>query len=211
MGSLQKHLRNTFLTGAFAAAPIAVTAFVIVYVENATRAPLHRWFGVETPFAGVLVALALIYLLGLAVNSLLGRWLISVVDRVLLRVPVLKELYQAWKHVTVTPGGKEGVFAKAVLIGGDGARFLGFSSGEPIEGDPNTFCVFVPNAPNPVGGRLYFVARANCVFLEGVAMEEAFKSLLSTGNYVPPGLGASTAKAGAVPPPQPRTQGFVRT
>src|SRR5688572_25693388 len=116
MPSLQKHLRNTFLTGIFAAAPIAVTVFVIVYIENATRAPLYRLFKINTPFAGVLLAIVLIYLLGLLVNSLLGKWLITVVDRVLLRVPVLRELYRAWKHISVTPGGKEGIFAKVVLV-----------------------------------------------------------------------------------------------
>jgi hypothetical protein len=41
-------------------------------------------------------------------------------------------------------------------------------------------------------------------------MEEAFKSILSTGNYVPPGLGAATAKAGT-PATAARPAGFVRT
>src|SRR4051795_8298307 len=109
MGFLQKHLRNTFLAGAFAAAPIAATVFIIVYVEGVTRAPIYKLLGINVPFIGVAVALALIYLLGLLVNSLLGKWLLGLVDRILLRVPVLNELYKAWKHVSVTPGGKEGV------------------------------------------------------------------------------------------------------
>lgn len=194
MASLQKHLRNTFLTGIFAAAPIAITAFVIVYVEGATRAPLERWFGIKTPFAGVLVALALIYALGLLVNSLLGRWLISVVDRVLLRVPVLKELYQAWKHVSVTPGGKEGIFAKVVLVPVETgrARTLGFTSGEPLPGDPTTCCVFVPAAPNPMNGRLYFIPLADVAVLD-LSPEEAFKVILSSGNYVPGEVARATA------------------
>lgn len=194
MASLQKHLRNTFLTGIFAAAPIAVTLFVIVYVENATRAPLHRWLGINIPFVGVLVALALIYALGLLVNSLLGRWLITVVDRVLLRVPVLKELYQAWKHVSVSPGGKEGIFAKVVLVPVETgrARTLGFTSGEAIAGDPSTCCVFVPAAPNPLNGRLYFVPLAEVMVLD-LSPEEAFKVILSSGNYVPAEVGRATA------------------
>jgi uncharacterized membrane protein len=194
MASFQKHLRNTFLTGIFAAAPIAITAFVIAYVEGATRAPLFRWFGITTPFAGVGVALALIYALGLLVNSLVGRWLITVVDRVLLRVPVLKELYQAWKHVSVTPGGKEGIFAKVVLVPVETgrARTLGFTSGEPLPGDPGSCCVFVPAAPNPMNGRLYFVPLADVTPL-ALSPEEAFKIILSSGNYVPAEVGRATA------------------
>jgi uncharacterized membrane protein len=194
MGRLQKHLRNTFLTGIFAAAPIAVTAFVIVYVEAATREPLNKLFRINIPFIGVVAALVLIYALGLLVNSLLGRWLIGLVDRILLRLPVLKELYQAWKHISVTPGGKEGIFAKVVLVPveNDRAHSLGFSSGEPLDGDPNTCCVFVPASPNPTNGRLYFVPLGDVRVLD-LSPEEAFKIILSGGNYVPAELAKATA------------------
>jgi uncharacterized membrane protein len=33
----QKHLRNTLLAGALAAAPLAVTVFVVWYIETKTR------------------------------------------------------------------------------------------------------------------------------------------------------------------------------
>jgi uncharacterized membrane protein len=209
--SLQNHLRNTFLAGAFAAMPIAITAFILYYVERVTR-ELFAKLGINTPFLGLILAVAGIYLLGLIVRSLVGRFFIRLIDRILSRVPVLREVYKAWKHVSITPGGKEGVYAKAALIiSGEGGRLLGFTSGEPIEGDPNTLCVYVPNAPNPINGRLFFVPRQSCVILEGIGMEEAFKSILSTGNYVPAGLGAATAKVVAGSGAISRPAGFVRT
>jgi len=64
------------------------------------------------------------------------------------------------------------------------ARTLGFTSGEPLAGDASTLCVFVPNAPNPLQGRLLFVDRAHCQMLQTSA-EDAFKMLLSTGNFIP--------------------------
>ena len=200
MGCFQKHLRNTFLAGIFAAAPLAATIFVIVYVENVTRAPIYRVLGINIPFVGVAVALLLIYALGLLVNSLLGKWLITVIDRLLLRVPVLKELYSAWKHISVTPGGKEGIFAKVVLVPIENARALclGFSSGAPIEGDPSTCCVFVPAAPNPMNGRLYFVPIADVRVLD-LSAEEAFKIILSGGNYVPAELSRGTVAVTSSP------------
>jgi uncharacterized membrane protein len=109
------------------------------------------------------------------------------VDRMLSRVPLLKPIYTAWKQVLITPGGGEGVFSKVVLIPADDAGAstqLGFCAGQPVDGDPNTMCVFVPAAPNPINGRLYFVQKDNCQFLD-VPAEEAFKMILSTGNYVP--------------------------
>jgi uncharacterized membrane protein len=61
---MQKHLRNTFLAGIFAAIPLAATAFVIWYVEKVTREPLNALFGVNIPFIGVAAAVVLIYLVG---------------------------------------------------------------------------------------------------------------------------------------------------
>jgi uncharacterized membrane protein len=191
MTFLQKHLRNTFLAGVFAAIPLGATIFVVWYVEHITREPLRQMLNINVPFLGIIVAVGLIYALGVAVSSLLGRLTLRLIDALLLRVPGLRELYRAWKQVLVTPGGKEGMYAKVVLVTVDGGgRTLGFSSGDPIPGDPASWCVFVPNCPNPMTGRLYFVARQHLQVLD-MSAEEAFKYLVSSGNYVPPAIGAS--------------------
>jgi uncharacterized membrane protein len=196
MSPIQKHVRNTFLTGIFAAIPLAVTIIVIMYVEGATRQPLREYLNLNIPFVGVVIAVALIYALGVIVNSIVGKWIINTIDRILLRVPLLKDLYQAWKQVTITPGGKEGMFAKVVLVPVENARTraVGFTSGDPIPGDPATCCVFVPSMPNPISGRLYFVPIAECIAL-AISVEEAFKLLLSGGNYVPAEIGDATRSA----------------
>jgi uncharacterized membrane protein len=186
MSRLKTHFRNTFLAGIFAVIPLAVTVFIIAYIERATREPLRAVFGINVPFLGILIAIALIYALGVGVSSLIGRWFLRTLDKLLLHVPVLKELYQAWKQVTLTPGGKEGVYAKVVLIPGDadGSYLMGFTSGEALPGDPEGCCVLVPNVPNPVTGRLLFVRRTQCVTLN-ICAEDAFKTILSSGNFVP--------------------------
>lgn len=187
---MKDHLRNKFLAGVFAALPIAVTGFLVYYVETQTRSLFH----INIPFVGVVLALVCIYLLGVLVTSLLGKWMLGVADRLLSRLPGLKELYSAWKQVTITPGGSQGIFSRVVLVGDEaGQRTIGFSSGEGIPGDPQTTCVFVPAAPNPTSGRLYFVPLASCRFLE-TTPEEAFKLILSGGNYVPASIGLETSR-----------------
>jgi uncharacterized membrane protein len=195
MSKLNRHLRNTFLAGIFAATPLAVTAFAIWYIETTTR----RLFHLPIPFVGVLLALAGIYLLGLIVTSLIGQWLLRHLDRLLLRVPGLKDLYQAWKQISLTPGGREGMFARVVLIPVETGtmRQLGFSNGDPLPDDPTMTAVFVPAAPNPMNGRLYIVRLCDCQFLS-ISAEEAFKMILSTGNYVPPEVGQATKASSPV-------------
>lgn len=172
-----------FLAGIFAAMPLAITAWAIWYVEGKTRTLFH----VNIPFLGVAIALAGIYVLGLIVTSLLGKWVIGLIDRVLGKVPVFRELYEAWKHISVTPGGAGGMFEKVVLVpaGGDsGSLSIGFTSGKPALENSSSLVVFLPGAPNPTNGRIVLVPAANCRFVD-VPAEEAFKLLLSGGNYVP--------------------------
>jgi uncharacterized membrane protein len=64
---------------------------------------------------------------------------------------------------------------------------MGFTSGEALPGEPARWCVFIPGLPNPLSGQLVIYPRDECVPLE-ISVEEAFKFLLSTGNFVPRGL-----------------------
>jgi uncharacterized membrane protein len=197
---MQKHLRNTFLAGVFGAIPLVITGFIVWYVDSKTR-PVGHWVMEQTfhvdrdvPFLGVAAALLAIYLVGILTTSLLGQFLLKIVDRILLRLPVLGQIYLAWKQIALTPGGTEGIFSKVALIPDQAGHtlLLGFTSGRPLEDQPNVICVWVPAAPNPVNGRLYFVRMEMCEMVD-LSTEEAFKIILSTGNYVPQQVGAAAA------------------
>ena len=186
MFSLSRHLRNSFLSGIFAAIPIAATAFVVWYVDSNTRFISQRLLNLDAPFLGVLIALAAIYLLGFAINTLLGKFLLRALDRVLSHIPIIKPLYTTWKQIALTPG--EGVYSRVVLFSDENGQFalLGFTSGAPTTPGGDTLCVFVPNAPNPTSGQLYFVKSRHCTF-PAISSEDAFKVILSNGSYIPPG------------------------
>src|SRR4051794_751024 len=76
MGRIQVHFRNKLVAGALAAIPVAVTAFILWYVDSKARSLL----GIETPVVGIALALLAIYLLGLFVTSLLGQFLLGLTD-----------------------------------------------------------------------------------------------------------------------------------
>lgn len=188
MKGLQGHLKKTMLSGAFAFIPIAVTIAIVIYIENMTRAPLASIPVVgRIPFIGVILVVALVYLTGLFISSLIGKFFLNKLDQLLHRLPVLRELYKAWKQISFTPGGGEGIYAKVVLVpdGRGDQHVLAFSSMQPVAPTSETLAVFVPNAPNPVTGRVAFIHRRDVVEVP-ITIEEAFKILLSSGNYVPP-------------------------
>jgi uncharacterized membrane protein len=196
MGRLQIHVRNKLVAGALAAIPVVVTAFILWYVDTKARG----LFGVAVPFLGIAITLGLIYVLGLFVTSLLGKFLIGIADAILRRIPGLRDLYQAWKQIALTTGAHEGIFAHVVLVPDESGhmRMLGFSSGKPIDGDPNTCCVFVPASPNPTSGRLFFVPIDRCLPLN-MTPQSALKLLVSGGNFVPAAIGAATFARRPIP------------
>jgi uncharacterized membrane protein len=191
MGGIKAHFERKFLAGALAAIPVAVTAFIFWYVDS----ELRRLLPIRYPAVGVGLALVFIYLLGVFVTSLIGRYLLKAVDWLLARLPGLRELYRPWKQIAISPDLNTGIFGRVVMIPDETGRMrmLGFSSGRPIEGTTDVVCVFVPASPNPTSGRLYFVALPECRFLE-VGAQEALKFIISGGNYVPPAVGLSLAR-----------------
>ncbi len=73
MSKLNAHLRQTFLAGIFAAVPVAVTGFIIWYIDSKTRGITSFLFDREIPFLGIFIAIAAIYLCGLIATTLLGK------------------------------------------------------------------------------------------------------------------------------------------
>lgn len=185
--SSQGRIRRTFVAGIFAFVPLAVTVFIIYWIDKQTRGITSWLFGHSIPFLGVLITLAAIYVTGMITSSLVGKFFLRLLDRVLMRLPIIRQLYLGWKQIALTPGGTEGTFSHVVLVPDESGqmRMMGFTSGRVLEGDPPCYCVFVPSAPNPVTGRLYFVEIEKCRILT-ITPEEAFKVVLSTGNYIPP-------------------------
>jgi uncharacterized membrane protein len=164
------NIRTTFLAGIFAFIPLAVTAFILWWVDDKTVVFTDWLFHRRIHFLG-----------------LLGKYLLRLLDAIIMRLPGIRLLYQGWKQIALTPGGTEGTFSRVVLIPDETGtmRLMGFCSGRIIMADEPCYCVFIPSSPNPITGRLYFVRAGRCQFI-GMSTEEAFKVILSTGNYIPP-------------------------
>ena len=182
---LSIHFRNTLLTGALAAAPLVVIFGAIYSLESHAR-PLGNSFGFDFPGLGLLLTLVCLYLFGFFITSLAGRFVLRGFDWLLEHIPGVNMFYHAWKHFLTLPPARTNIFHQVVLIpAADGkSAQVGFCSGKPIPGDAETYCVFLPNSPNPLMGRLMLCRRDAFVTLH-LPVEEVFKMLLSTGNYLP--------------------------
>jgi len=196
--SFSSHIRTTFLSGVFAAIPIAATVAVIYYINLYTEPLAPRIYGHRIPFFGLIIAAVAVYFLGLFVSTALAKYTLHRLDRLLERVPALQHIYRAWKQISLNRGSAS-MWDKVALVRLDGALTIGFTSGVPLDDAPHILCVYIPSAPAPTTGRLLFL-RATDVQILLTPPEEAFKHLLSGGNYLPPSL--SPAANQLLPPSQ---------
>ena len=109
-------VRRSFLTGLLILIPLFVTAVLIAFLfhllTNASAPVMHgafRLFGLNwypwdplVPLIDVLLSFAVIFLLGLVGTNIFGRCLLQAVDALMRRLPLVKRVYGAVKHVVDT-------------------------------------------------------------------------------------------------------------
>lgn len=179
------HLRDTFVTGLLAALPLAATAAVVVWLLRT----LKEWLGPESLVGRQLVRLGLgagesellswllglaivavaVYGLGLLVQTRLSGWWNRVVDAVMGRIPLVRNIYDLVRKFTELLQQRDEQATRSMSAvwlhfggPGKGAAVLGLlSTAEPVplNGEPYVG-VIVPTAPVPVGGALVYVPQA---------------------------------------------------
>ncbi len=197
-------LRAYFLAGIVVTAPIAITFYIawqFVRAVDSWVSPFlpsdmnpQRW---GIPGFGVVVVVVGLTLIGAFTAGLMGRFLISVSERILARMPVIRSLYGAIKQVFETVlAQKTNAFREVVLVEypRTGLWTLGFITGATNgeikarlaegEGGSEMVNVFVPTTPNPTSGFLLFVPRRDLRVLD-MTVEDGIKMVVSTGIITP--------------------------
>jgi uncharacterized membrane protein len=178
-----RHITRSFFAGLLALLPIGGLIFVVIELEKAVRAPLVN-STVYFPGLGIIAAIVAIYLLGLFVSTVAGRWLGRLVDLLLKRIPGIATFYQTLRQILGYGTGKDALFRDAIYVRGEaGLLELGFVTGETVIDGARRLIVFMPGSPNPTAGRLALVEPSRCV-ASGLSVDAAFKGLLTTGKAI---------------------------
>ena len=141
-----------FLRGLVLAAPLAITLYVCWLIFST----VDRWLGLPIPGAGFLATIALVTLLGFLASNLLTRGVVSLLDRLLERLPFVRLLYSATKDLLNAVVGEQRRFDQPVLVAltPDGAlRAFGFITRDSLAsiGLENDVAVYVPQSYNFAG------------------------------------------------------------
>lgn len=164
---------------------------------------------------GVLLALILIYLVGLLVGNFLGRAIYRAGEAIVLRIPLVRAVYPAVKQVTDflladRDAQFEGSGVVAVQAHNDGIWSVALVTGKGLPALTEAtrremVTVFVPSSPTAVSGYVMLAAREDVVELP-MAVDEAMRLLVSGGVIVPKeGKGAKEPWTLPRPPRPART------
>jgi uncharacterized membrane protein len=194
-------MRKYFITGLLILVPLAITAWVLNLIIGTLDQSLlfvperyqpRNVIGFDIPGVGAILTIAIVFLVGLLTNNLVGNFLVRQWERLLNRIPVVSSLYGSVKQVSDTLFSSSGnAFRKAVLVPYPHAEShtIAFLTGTPggdvknhLQGD--YVSVYVPTTPNPTSGFFLMMERSKVVELD-MSVDAALKYIVSMGVVAP--------------------------
>ena len=137
--------------------------------------------------ANIVLALAIIFLLGLVGTNFIGRQILDAVNTLILRLPLVSSVYSAIKQMVETFQGPSGSFQRVVLLQypRKGMWVMGLVATERddtlgLSSAAQLLSVFIPTTPNPTSGFLVMVPPEEVVDVD-YTVEEAFTFIVSSG------------------------------
>jgi len=193
---MRRRLRKYFVTGLLVVIPIGGTYLVLAtflkFLESFLGDFLRSYSNFYIPGMGIAALVMFIFLIGFFTSNFIGRKIVGLWEGIMIRVPLVRNIYMAFKHVidTVSLQSKEH-FSRVVLVEfpREGVYSIAFVTGVTkgeVQNltDERMINVYVPTTPNPTSGYFLFVPESKIIPLT-MSVEEAMKMIISGGLYTP--------------------------
>ena len=193
-------VRKYILTGLLVLIPMFLTGWVLLTLFRWTDRVLNliprvyrpeELLGFPVPGLGLILTVAIIFVIGGLVANVIGRKLVATGEKILEKIPFLRWFYFSSKQIIEAVFiSSQDSFRRAVLIEypRKGIYSIGFITGEATgqlgENLPDSFTVFVPTTPNPTSGYLIVVPQSETFPLKW-SVDEAFRVIISAGVIMP--------------------------
>jgi len=203
-------LKKFFTTGIFALLPIAVALWLVIslirWINNIFVKPFVNTSVVNFYFSqlpewlqpwiigiiGLAVVVTAITGLGILTNYVFGKWLISLIDLFMKKVPLANTVYSFVQGLIENLRVMQvGFFKQVVLVEypRPGIYALGFITKEltgtlqqALEGE--RVAVFIPTSPNPTSGYITLLQKSDIQLLD-MSPEDGLKFIMSGGVLMP--------------------------
>lgn len=196
-------LRATFVSGLLTVLPVGATAYILWILYSALDGLLgrgrpmgdaiERAVGHRIPGLGIVLLVALILIVGAITRNVLGRALERGLERMVFAVPGVRRVFGTFKQFVDAVFGRNRAEAFKQVVLFEFPQPGTYAVGVVTHEKPETFrravgedcvVVYVPNAPNPFGGRLFVMPRRSVTPLD-MSVEEAISMFVSSGSVLP--------------------------
>lgn len=185
-------IRNKFLTGLLVLGPLGLTVLVLRWIfnffDNILGNILREYVEWYFPGMGIILTVVAVYTIGLLTSNFIGRKSLQLLDKIILRLPIIKVVYSTTKGIFQTFSlQRKSNFKKVVFIQYPryGLWTLGFVTGTSVNETGEEFhTVFIPSTPVPTTGFVMFVPKEE-VIEANFSVEMGLKLLVSGGMLIP--------------------------
>lgn len=184
-----KNILRYFAQGLIVLVPVSITILVLYKVFSWFRG---LFSGIDVlvhpyadPFIYLIVALLLVFLVGMFASNVMARFFIDEAGRILEKIPVIRLIFSPIKDFTAAFIGNDKKFNHPVLVVTNmqtGIREIGFITDEDLSklSIPKEFVAVYFPMSYAISGRLLIVPRGNVEALN-VPASEAMKFIVSGG------------------------------
>jgi len=195
MERMKGAVKRTFFTGLVVVVPILITAFALYWLFNLLDGFLNpiipQILGRQIPGLGLLTEIVIIFLVGVVATNVLGSRVLNWFQDLLMRAPVVKNIYPTIKQLVEAFHPSSGSsFKKVVLVEYPkmGTYAIGFLTSEvSMKGTAQSqrlYSVYLPTNNLYIGNVALF--KEEDLIVTDFTIEEGLKIVLSGGTAFPP-------------------------
>ena len=195
--SILARLRNYFLAGIVVLVPIGFTLYLTIFLIKISSKLLpneinpNNYLPFSIPGLEILLSVIIIIIVGGISLSFFGKRIVSLINDIFKKIPILRTLYSAIGQMTqsFTSTGKDKKSVVLVEYPKKGSWAVGFATKEndgeiSKKVNKQMINVFVPTTPNPTSGFLLMYPKDEVIYLD-MSFEEASKFIVSAGTSDP--------------------------
>ena len=195
--SITSKLRNAFIAGIVVLVPIGFTLYLTLFLIKISSKLIpneinpNNYLPFSIPGLEILLSVIFITIVGGISLSFFGKKILSLINDLFKRIPILRTIYSAIGQMTESFTTKSDNKKSVVLIEypKKGSWAVGFATKEnkgeiSKKTNKDLINVFVPTTPNPTSGFLLMFPKDEVIFLD-MTFEEASKFIVSAGTSDP--------------------------
>jgi uncharacterized membrane protein len=202
-------IRKNLISGVLIAVPFIISLLIIQWLFRLMAGVLQPIVGsvlprlakmlISTPVPdiylrisvttlSVILLVLILYFVGVIGRFVMGKRLISLGEKVFMKIPIVRTIYGSSKQVVKAMSLSDKTMFKSVVLvefPRAGMKAIGFLTGYISDPDGKKYCkVCIPTSPNPTTG-FFEIVPVEEVVLTDISVEDGFKMLISAGVVAP--------------------------